>query len=151
MCRVLEREQLLERCDAGELELRVARVREKNPPFIDWKGQECVQSEELLILNHALAPEHPQHEVARLHRFITADGEIGASGKPDPKSIVVADVEYRLLKKSTPRCELCEGGDMIPPEERFVTSRYRPELSRSRRIIRWVRRRLGASFRLVGS
>ena len=51
---------------------------------------------------------------------------IGASGKIDPKEILLNGVNYRQLEDRNPHCELCEGGDMIPLEERFYSSKYKP-------------------------
>lgn len=59
--------------------------------------------------------------------FGLAGGEIGASGLFDPKEIIVGDILYGQLKPSDPHCELCEGGDMIPREERFHERSYAPE------------------------
>jgi hypothetical protein len=39
------------------------------------------------------------NEVARVHQYLRPDGTIGASGKPDPKRVLVGDTLYRLVKK----------------------------------------------------
>lgn len=38
------------------------------------------------------------NEVARVHQYLRTDGTIGASGKPDPKRLLVAGTLYRLVK-----------------------------------------------------
>ena len=38
------------------------------------------------------------NEVARAHRYLRPDGEIGLSGKPDPKRVVFENMMYRLHK-----------------------------------------------------
>ncbi len=43
------------------------------------------------------------NEVARVHQYLRTDGTIGASGKPDPKRLVVGGTLYRLLKKPKER------------------------------------------------
>jgi hypothetical protein len=55
-----------------------------------------------------------------------ANGRITASGLFDPKEIVVGDFWYCQLAHVNPRCELCENNDMIPFEERFWNSPYKP-------------------------
>ncbi|MGH9358904.1 MAG: hypothetical protein ACRD4Q_14975 [Candidatus Acidiferrales bacterium] len=40
------------------------------------------------------------NEVARVHQYLRPDGRIGASGKPDPKRLLQADVLYRLTKNT---------------------------------------------------
>lgn len=37
-------------------------------------------------------------EIARVHRYLRTDGSLGASGKPDPKRIVIGGVTFRLIK-----------------------------------------------------
>ncbi|HLJ16443.1 MAG TPA: hypothetical protein VKV15_18230 [Bryobacteraceae bacterium] len=109
--------------EAGEFELYIWKDSPIKPPFTDYKGQRCVRNHDMIILDNRYSPDHHRHEVARVHRFITDDGKTGASGKPDPKEITIGDINYRGLTKG---CELCEGGDMIPMEERFYNSRYKP-------------------------
>lgn len=95
-------------------------------PFVDHKGQLCVYTEENYLLDDTFGPDDKRHLVARLHCFRLADLSIGASGKMDPKEIVIGNTQYRQLSASDPRCGLCEGGDMIPPDQRFMGSKYRP-------------------------
>lgn len=37
-------------------------------------------------------------EIARAHQYLRTDGRLGASGKPDPKRIVIDGVTFRLIK-----------------------------------------------------
>ena len=39
------------------------------------------------------------NEMARVHQYLRPDGTIGASGKPDPKRILLGGTLYRLHKK----------------------------------------------------
>jgi hypothetical protein len=112
--------------EAGEFELYIWKDSPIDPPFTDHRGQLCVRNHDMLILDRKYDVDHHRHEVARVHRFITEEGKIGASGMPDPKEITIGDTNYRGLKNKNPRCELCEGGDMIAPGDRFHSSKYRP-------------------------
>jgi len=49
-----------------------------------------------------------QDEVARLHLYLTDQGEVGASGYPDPKRILVGRVMYRLVTAGH-KCAMCAG------------------------------------------
>jgi hypothetical protein len=118
MCKIFSREKLWERMEAGEFELYIWKNTPISPPFIDYKGQRCVTNHDMLILDNRYPPEDHRHEVARVHRFITDKGTVGASGKPDPKEIMLGETNYRGWKNKDPRCELCESGDPIPPGER---------------------------------
>jgi hypothetical protein len=126
MCKVFALEKLWERTESGEFELYIWKNTPIIPPFIDYKGQRCVTNHDMLILDRKHPPSHHRHEIARVHRFITDTGAIGASGLPDPKELMIGDLNYRGITKSRPHCELCEGGDMIALGERFHGSWYRP-------------------------
>ena len=106
---MLAKERILERTESGEFE-QIVSGNAIDPPFVDHKGQLCVRTEEILIVDHTYPAGHHRHEVARLHRFVTEDGTTGASGLPDPKELMIGDLNYRMLKHKNPRCELCEGG-----------------------------------------
>ena len=41
------------------------------------------------------------NEVVRIHQYLRKTGEIGASGKPDPKRIYTNGIIYKLAKKKT--------------------------------------------------
>jgi len=51
---------------------------------------------------------------------------LGRVGKSIPKEILLNGINYRQLAFVNPRCELCESGDMIPLEQRFFNSKYKP-------------------------
>src|ERR1039457_210130 len=113
--------------ETGEFRLRTDRKRKKQP-FVDYKGQSCVWNDELFLLNDAFPPKSERHIVLRAHCFRLEDLTIGASGVPDPKELLIGDINYRQLEYSNPACELCEGGDFIPRRERFYGSSYRPSI-----------------------
>lgn len=73
--------------EEGELELYIWKDTPIDPPFVDHKGQLCVRNHDMLILDKRYDVSDHRHEVARVHRFLTADGAVGASGRPDPKEI----------------------------------------------------------------
>jgi hypothetical protein len=50
--------------------------------FTDYNGNRIVETQELTWIDNATDEER-----ARLHRYITREGKIGASGLPDPKRI----------------------------------------------------------------
>lgn len=37
-------------------------------------------------------------EIARVHQYLKPDGTLGASGKPDPKRLLIEDTLFRLTK-----------------------------------------------------
>jgi hypothetical protein len=37
-------------------------------------------------------------EIARVHQYLKTDGMLGASGKPDPKRLLINDTLFRLVK-----------------------------------------------------
>ncbi len=125
LCRIFTREKFVERSDAGEFRLYFWPKANPKPftPFRDMNGELIVRSEEVLILDERFPPGHHRNEVMRSHCYITENGKIGASKKLDPKEITIGNANYRGLKKTS--CKLCEG-EMIPPEERFRNSTYRP-------------------------
>lgn len=136
----------MERAEARELDLELKIVKANpKPPFPDHCGRMCVETQELLILDHRFDEEHYLHKVARLHRYVTADGETGGSGRPDPKEVRIGnvgplgDVKYHRIIPDDPHCEFCEGRDMIAPEDRFVSSFYKPAISRWQRLRVWAR------------
>lgn len=127
MCRIFEREQLQRRVDSGEFRQVTTRSAPCSPPFRDAFDQLCVLSQEIELVDDRFAPEHPFHTVARCHRYVTETGATGASGKMDPKELLIGQTAYRMIKSKNPHCQLCENGDMIPLAERFRASKYRPE------------------------
>jgi|HubBroStandDraft_1064217.scaffolds.fasta_scaffold30335_3 hypothetical protein len=125
MCRIFKEHRLWERAEAGEFRIDIQTTR-MDLPFVDHKGQTCVWSDEVFLLDDQYPRGHHRHEVVRGHRFRLEDGSIGASGMLDPKAMMIIDTNYRGLKHKKPACQLCEQGDMIAPAERFHGSKYRP-------------------------
>ncbi len=110
MCRVFAQEQLWERTEAGEFKLHIWKETPIDPPKPDYKGQLRVMNHDMLILDTRYPTTHHRHEAARVHRFITDTGSVGASGKPDPKEMMIGDLNYREIKKSNPHCQLVKVG-----------------------------------------
>lgn len=98
-------------------------------PRRDYMGRLLVANVNHFWLDDRYPPKHKRHIVLHTHSFRTAEDQIGASGKLDPKEILIGDKEYRQLEFESPRCDLCVGGDMIPLAERFESSHYRPDVS----------------------
>lgn len=82
---------------AGILTAKVERSGHPEPPLADEPV--CTLSQEVSYRNAE------GEEVARVHRFLRQDGTIGASGKPDPHTVLYKGVLYRRLKKK----------DRLPP------------------------------------
>ena len=79
------------RVKQGELTPRVEWSNHPSPPKAD--EPHCTESQ---IVDYF---DNSGLEVARVHQFLRPDGTLGASGKPDPKRIVVDGVTYRLSKR----------------------------------------------------
>jgi hypothetical protein len=127
--RIFENQRLWEKGQRGELRHHVV-SKLRQPAFIDHAGKRCTHNEEHFLFDDSFPKSHDRHIVLRGHCFRADDGTIGASGKIDPKEMVIGDVNYRQLEFKNPRCELCESGDMIPPWRRFKSSKYRPSFWR---------------------
>ena len=112
MCKIFAEHQIIDRIEEGEFMEKVVKSSPISPPFTDYKGQQCVRTEEVFVLDGG------NEQIARCHRFITADGKVGASGLLDPKEFTIKGVWYRQHKKLK-LCEFCEGGEPIPESERF--------------------------------
>jgi hypothetical protein len=125
MCKIFAEHQIWQRTENNEFRIE-RKGNPIDPPFIDYKRQECTITEELLILDDSFSVDDPRHEVARAHCYRKADGTIGASGLPDPKQMTIGNTSYRGIKRRSPHCQLCESGDMIPHAERHHGSTYRP-------------------------
>lgn len=115
MCRLFEQNKILERLAAGELSLCVLKSNPIDPPRPDWGGRMLVATQECSIRSAE------DDELVFVHRFLTDLGEVGASGKEDPKRMYLNGIVYRLKKKGG-SCEPCEGGDPIPEAERFISA-----------------------------
>lgn len=75
-----------ERVKSGELSLRIEKDDHPSPP----RAAEpfCTRSQLLALVDPA------GQVVARLHRYLRADGTVGASGRPDPKAVLIDGVVY---------------------------------------------------------
>jgi hypothetical protein len=82
--------------ESGEFRPRTE-SKSRVPPFVDYKGQKCVRTEEHFLLDDNVPPKHERHEVLRAHTFRLADGTIGASGRVDPKEMLIGNINYRQL------------------------------------------------------
>ena len=125
MCRILTKERLWHRCMRGEFVLD-PRSRKRTSTSPDFKGRVAVWQQEIYVKDRTFAPADPRHIVLEAYCARTADGTITGSGLIEPKEIVIRGTFHRRLEFNNPRCHLCETGDMIPLEERFITSRYKP-------------------------
>jgi hypothetical protein len=79
-----------ERAQTGELAINVRRNTHPsrtvaNEPF-------CTHTQEISYI------DANGQEVARIHQYLRPDGSIGASGRPDPKRVLIGDTLYRLHK-----------------------------------------------------
>jgi len=123
-CKLLEQHRLLERTNEFR---RSERAKAIQPPRPDYKGQLLAWTVEVFLHDDRFPTKHERHIVLRAHCFRLQDGiTIGASGKHDPKELLIGDIRYRQLSYKNPACELCEGGDFIPRRRRFYSSTYRP-------------------------
>jgi hypothetical protein len=112
--------------EAGEFVLRTEST-PINPPRPDYQGRLRMANEEHFLEDPRFPPKHERHIVLRAHCFRLIDGSIGASGKVDPKEMLIGDIQYRQLEFVNPTCALCNSGDMIPYSERFFSSKYKPD------------------------
>ena len=91
MCAVFWREDLLAKVASGEWIETVRRASRGGGDkafrtFRDYKGNLIVETQTIAWID-----PRTNQERARLHRFITESGSLGASGYPDPKRIVLED------------------------------------------------------------
>jgi hypothetical protein len=78
-----------ERVQAGELRQRVLKDAHPSPP----RAPEpiCTRSQTVAYV------DTQGTRVAIVHQYLRADGTLGASGRPDPKRLLVDGVLYKLL------------------------------------------------------
>ena len=96
-----------------------------NRPRLDDSGRLSTHNEFATITDPSLPSEDPYAIPAKVHCQTTDSGERTNSGLWDPKMILTDGVRYNELLPSG-SCDLCAGGDMIPANERFKRSRYKP-------------------------
>ena len=81
----------LARLHKGELTAALLRDRHPSLPAADEPFCTCSQMVSYRDLNG--------NEIARVHQYLRQDGQIGASGRPDPKRLYEDGILYRLVKK----------------------------------------------------
>jgi hypothetical protein len=89
--RKLFNEHFLESITAGEFSETVMETR--HPSLTAANEPYCTESQMVSYRD----PKTSQ-EIARAHRYLRPDAKIGASGKPDPKSVLINGVWHRIGK-----------------------------------------------------
>jgi hypothetical protein len=84
--------QFYERLSDGELSATIFKSRHQKPESEPY----CTHSQILVYWDSSQQP------VAMVHQYLRPDGTIGASGKPDPKWIIIEN-KVIVLKTSPPR------------------------------------------------
>jgi hypothetical protein len=87
--RLFKESGYLERVNAGELTTKVTYDQKAHP---DSKQPEGTRSQRVSYLDG-------DTEVAVVHQFVEPGGALGASGKPDPKQVLVGDTVHMLFPK----------------------------------------------------
>ena len=68
-----------------------------------------------------------RNRAAKLHRHLTANLSLAQAAKWSEINYYHRGDQYDMvLPEPNSRCELCEGGDMIPCDQRFKNSKYKP-------------------------
>jgi hypothetical protein len=80
-----------ERAQRGEFS--VVALEDRHPTLTAANEPHCTHSQMLSYRDSS------GNEVARVHQYLRPDGQIGASGKPDPKRLYKDGELYRLQKK----------------------------------------------------
>jgi hypothetical protein len=78
----------LERVQAGTLAIRM--LRDGHPSAPKSREPFCTRSQYIAYLNE------DNREVARVHQYLRPNGVLGASGRPDPKRVLVGTTLYIL-------------------------------------------------------
>jgi hypothetical protein len=146
MCIVLRKERFWRRYLNGEFRL-YTKTTLRQATSTDYKGRTPKWHQEHFLKDDKYPERHSRHLVVKAHCSRLPDGSVSASGLIDPKYLLVGDSSYRQLDFVNPHCAMCESGNMIPIEERFWNSVYKPltpPLSRWNllisRIKRWLNR-----------
>jgi hypothetical protein len=134
----------LKRAHSGEFRQEIESIRKKKA-FVDHKGNACTWTDLLFLIDDNFTQGHHLHQVALAHRLRTDNGTICGSGLWDPKAMMISrlffDVNYREFRTKggrAPVCNLCERGDMIPPNKRSYSPKYSPDWPLWKRIWRWL-------------
>lgn len=80
-----------ERARSGELTQTIRKERHPSPP--DAHEPFCTRSQ--IITYH----DRNGHRIALVHQYLRPDGSLGASGRPDPKEVLIAGVLYRAKSR----------------------------------------------------
>ena len=123
LCRILRRKLLWWQCLSGYLMFDVHFTpRPSGKP--DRFGQVAVWHANIYLRRRTVKPGDPRHIALEAYCALTPALKITASGLMDPKNIFVGRKRFAFLSKANPTCDVCEGGDMIPMEERFYSAPY---------------------------
>ncbi|OFW09537.1 MAG: hypothetical protein A3G20_02975 [Acidobacteria bacterium RIFCSPLOWO2_12_FULL_59_11] len=82
-----------ERSQRGDLS--VVTLEDRHPALTVANEPHCTRSQ---MISYR---DQNKNEVARVHQYLRPDGNIGASGKPDPKRLFQDGILYRLEKSKT--------------------------------------------------
>jgi hypothetical protein len=104
--RLFNKAGFLLRLQAGELMTRL--VKDAHPTTPLAKEPYCTRSQLISYLTHDGV------EVARVHQYLRRNGELGLSGRPDPKRVRLGMTIY---------CSLDEPFDLPPDQQRQLDPR----------------------------
>lgn len=88
ICRMFNEGQYWERAKRHELKMIV--LEDRHPSLTAANEPFCTQSQ---IVSYRDANDN---EVARVHQYLRADRTIGASGRPDPKTLFENGILFRI-------------------------------------------------------
>ena len=125
-CILLRKSDIWRRFNRGELIVKEPYTKRRKDPKPDHSGRIAPWTQSISLVDTQYAPDDPRHIVLEAHCFRLENGEVGASGLVDPKEVLIGGTLHVRLAYEDPHCALCEGGDMIPIEARFHSSRYKP-------------------------
>src|SRR5271168_3101803 len=85
---LFKRHRFLEKVKSGELTEQT--TRDTHPTRTVAAEPFCTRTQEVSYLDST------RNEVARVHQYLRRDGTIGATGRPDPKRLVIRGQLYRM-------------------------------------------------------
>jgi hypothetical protein len=80
-----------ERALAGEFQIHIRR--DTHPSRMEADEPFCTQTQEVSYL------DANGNEIVRVHQYLRTNGDLGASGRPDPKRILENGTLYRLHRR----------------------------------------------------
>jgi hypothetical protein len=95
------RERLWERYFIGEFDIIFKPCKPKL--LKDLLGTQIAWSQELIFTD----PAKGGIEVARCHWYLDVHLSPAGSGQPDPKDIMLGDINYRIWRTGDPPCPMC--------------------------------------------